>query len=329
LTRRILVLGGNGFIGQHVVAALAQCPWATPISASRRSPSSPIAHGVERICLDATDRDALRAAMNGIHGVVNCIAGDSRTIVASAGALFEEAASRGATLRVVHLSSMAVYGAATGLLDETAALSDASTPYVAAKVAAERLATASNSTVILRPGIVYGPGSAQWTERIACWLQARRIGDLGPRGDGYCNLLYIDDLVAAILQSLQLTGVAGGKFNLAAPSPPTWNEYFTAFALALAAPPVRRVTRRRLMIETKLLAPPLKVAERLCARLGIFSGRIPPAMPPSLLHLFQQNLRLDATRAEEVIGQRWTPIARGLRQASDWYRAELASLALQ
>jgi nucleoside-diphosphate-sugar epimerase len=329
VTKRILVLGGNGYIGRRVVAALAQSPWATPVAASRRFSPSTIAEGVEHIRLDATDRAALRAALKGIHGVVNCIAGDANSIVSSAGVLFEEAASRDPTLRIVHLSSMAVYGAATGFLEESAALSDSPTPYVRAKVAAERLATVFGDTVILRPGIVYGADSPQWTDRIARWLQARRIGDLGPRGDGYCNLLYIDDLVAAILQSLQLPGAAGGTFNLAAPSPPTWNEYFIAFALALAAPPVRRMTQRRLMIETKLLAPPLKIAELLGARLGIRSGSTPPAMPPSLLQLFRQDLRLDVRRAEELLGQRWTPFEQGLRQAADWYRADSASLALE
>jgi nucleoside-diphosphate-sugar epimerase len=326
MTARILVLGASGFIGRRVVAALAQSAWAAPVAASRRAPSA-FAEVVERIGLDATDRTALRAALHGIHGVVNCVSGDAATIATSAAVLFEEAARLNPAPRIVHLSSMAVYGDATGLLDESAALSEASTPYVRAKVAAERHADAFGAAVILRPGIVHGPGSPQWTVRIARWLEARRIGDLGARGDGSCNLIYIDDLIAAILHSLQLPAAAGCAFNLAAPAPPTWNEYFVAFARALGAVPVRRVTRRRLLLETKLLAPPLKIAELIGTKMGMAVGSMPEALPPSLLRLFRQDLRLDVTRAEEVLGQSWTPFERGVQMAADWYRAHSAASA--
>ncbi len=73
---------------------------------------------------------------------------------------------------------MAVYGGVTGAVSESAPLLG-QTPYAQAKVAAEAAAARYPRSVIFRPGIVYGPGSRQWTERIARWLRARRVGDLG------------------------------------------------------------------------------------------------------------------------------------------------------
>ena len=84
---------------------------------------------------------------------------------------------------IVHMSSLAVYGEATGDVDESTKPVGRLSDYGAAKVAAERAAWLAPSVVTLRPGIVYGPGSVQWSERIARLLVGHRIGDLGRGGD--------------------------------------------------------------------------------------------------------------------------------------------------
>jgi nucleoside-diphosphate-sugar epimerase len=217
------------------------------------------------------------------------------------------------------LSSMAVYGPAEGSIRESAPLAGTD-PYARAKIATEQCAAGYAAAVILRPGIVYGPGGPQWTRRIARWLFARRLGDLGAAGDGCCNLLYIDDLVKAITQSLRLADVEGRAFNLAMAQPPTWNDYFIRFARALGAVPVARIGRRRLQLETKLLAPPLKIAEILCARAGLRASRLPEPIPPSLLRLCRQEIRLDVGAAEESLQMSWTDLDQGLQRAAGWVR---------
>ena len=115
--------------------------------------------------------------------------------------------------------------------------------------------------VVFRPGCEYGPGGELWSRRVAKWLLARRLGDLGAAGDGYCNLVHIDDLVHAVLLSLRRPAAVGQIFNLAAPDPPTWNEYLVKYAIALGAVPVKRISKRALALETKILAIPLKMLE--------------------------------------------------------------------
>lgn len=316
---RVLVLGASGFIGRQVVAALAASDWATPVGARRR----PVPAGQSDIVqLDATDGAAVRRAMAGVGGVVNCVAGGGETIVGNARAVFEAAASLPEPPRIVHLSSMAVYGDMTGEVTESAAVGGALSPYGAAKLDAERLAAKGAGIAILRLGIVYGPHSAQWSERIARLLHAHRLGDLGSAGDGCSNLLYVGDAVAAILQSLRMPLEGSRIINLAGPAFPTWNEYFSRFALALGAVPVARISARRLKIEGKILAPPLKIAEIIAGKLapGIVP-KLPAPIPPSLVRLFAQDIRLNTEIATRDLDIDWTPLEEGLQRAAAAFSA--------
>jgi len=316
---RILVLGAGGFIGQRVVAALQASDWAIPIAAGHRTPLSNKC--LQTVWLDAADETALMPVAASADAIVNCIAGSAATIVATARALFSVAGRIPRPPRIVHLSSMLVYGSAVGIVDETAQLRSDVGAYAAAKIEAERLATSYADVVTLRPGCVYGPRGLQWSERIADLLRARRLGDLGAAGDGYCNMVHVDDVVAAVLSALCLPGLEGQAFNLGSPAPPTWNDYFLSFAKALGAVPVSRISPRRLTLEARLWAPPLKAAELAASRLRLHGSWIPPSIPPSLLRLWTHDIRLDVAKAQAVLGVAWTPAEVGLRETAAQLRA--------
>jgi len=322
MKQRVLVLGASGFIGGRVVKMLSESEWATPISASRRMIQSAGSESPEKIRVDATDPRQLAACLRGIDGVVNCITGNNETIIGNARALFTVVAGMPQRPRVVHLSSLAVYGSAEGSVDESAARGERLTGYGLAKFEAERLATrAALPVVILRPGIVYGPGSTQWSGRIARLLRARRLGDLGRAGDGLCNLVYVDDVASAIVRALRTPNLDGRVFNLSLPSPPTWNDYFLRFAKFLGAVPVRRITARRLRIESKVLAPPQKIAEIIVSKISPSLARLlPEPIPPSLIRLFAQEIRMQVDAAESALGLAWMDLDEGLKHAAACYR---------
>jgi nucleoside-diphosphate-sugar epimerase len=127
-------------------------------------------------------------------------------------------------------------------------------------------------------------------------------------------------VVSAIFQCLRQPGIAGQAFNLAMAEPPTWNDYFIAFARQIDAVPVARIGRRRLKLETRVLAPPLKIAEILLGKARLHSITLPEPIPPSLLRLWRQDMRLDVTRAEQLLQLRWTSLADGLAQSARWFR---------
>jgi nucleoside-diphosphate-sugar epimerase len=309
MPQRVLVLGAGGFIGRHVARALGATSWATPV-AGVRQPGRGAALNIEECVVDAVDPGSLKAALGTVAAVVNCVAGNDQVLIDSARALFTAAKTCSIPPRIVHLSTMSVYGSATGLaIEDTSALRGDLGPYSAAKVDAESHASAYPRCVVLRPGCVFGPDSEQWGIRIARLLLARRLGDLGTAGDGCCNLIAAEDVALAAVRALERPEVDGRAYNLSMSGQPSWNEFLVRYAIALGAVPVRRVTGRRLRLETKLLAPPYKIAELVARRARLAHSPLPPPMPPSLIRLMGQDLRLDVRRAEADLGLQWTALA--------------------
>lgn len=300
----VLVLGASGFIGSHVVAALSSHPAYRPIAASRKA-----AADGSRVALDATNPDAVRAAVREVGAVVNCLAGGEGAMTRATTALCEANPAR-----IVHLSSMAVYGAATGTVREDHTPVQPVGGYGQAKIDAEaivrRYADAGGQAVILRPTCVFGPGSSQWTTRIARLLQARRLGDLGSAGDGGCNLAFIDDLVDTVIASLDAP--SGGVFNISSSAELTWNQFLLRFARALDATPVRRIPARMLRLETKLLAPARRIGSKLV------KSPVTEAITPSLAALFAQDIWIDCSAATAELGLRPTPLDRMIDTSVRW-----------
>ena len=303
MKQRILVLGSEHFVAAGVHAALYASDWAEPTAYS----------GPPDLLSDKH--------LAGVQAVFNGTMGSPAAIAATARALYGALGRIGADVRVVHLSSMTVYGSLRGEALETAAMRTDLGAYGAAQVDAELLASQYRHSVILRPGCEYGPRCAQWSERIARLLCSHRLGDLGAAGDGVCNLLFVDDLLKAILASLRVQGIDGHRFNLAMRSPPTWNEYFVQLGRALGAVPISRIGGRRLRLETKLFAPPLKAMELIERRLRGQSRATPPPITPSLLNLCNQDITLNVERAEAAFDLAWTPLSEGLRQSAAAYHA--------
>jgi nucleoside-diphosphate-sugar epimerase len=318
-TMRVLVLGGSGYIGARLCERLAASGWATPVCASSRQSAA----GSVRV--DTTDMSSLVHALRDVDAVVNCVAGSRRAIADGAKALVL-ACIETSCPRIVHLSSMSVYGLREGVVRDDAATDPSLGWYARAKCEAEHcmsaFARAGGTAVVLRPGCVWGPGSQLWVGRIARLLDAHRLGDLGAAGDGWSNLVHVDNVCDAIEAALQLPEAPGRvrAYNVAAPDSPRWNEYFVDLALAIGATPVRRISQWQLRMDAWLGGPPLKIAQAAFAKLGRRGSRVPDPLPPNLVGLWERHLRLESPGAERDLSVRWTPYTTGLSQSAQWVR---------
>jgi nucleoside-diphosphate-sugar epimerase len=313
MTDPVLVLGASGFIGDHMLNGLAR--QGVPVIAGMRRPRK-VPDGIEVRQVDALDAASVAAALAGVSAVVNCIAVAPEEMTKATQVLAQAAGHR----RIVHLSTMSVYGGVTGLVTEDTPLRPEGA-YGEGKAECENIlrahATQGGSVVMLRPGCVHGPGSESWTARPARLLRAGRLGDLGPAGDGICNLTSVADLVSAAAAALRLQEGNGQAFNVSDPEPGEWNTYFLNLGRAIGATPVKRLSGRRLKVE-KLAAFPLKAMEIVGRKAKM---RMPDPMPPSLLRLFQQDIVLDHRQADAGLGFRRTPPAEALAEAAAWAKA--------
>jgi nucleoside-diphosphate-sugar epimerase len=260
----VLVTGAGGFLGGTLVEAIYfGRRFEVRAGISRWTSAPRIARlQVPIVLCDVMRPPSLAEAMAGVDSVVHCATSENLDVITEGTGNVLRAARAAGVRRVVHISSIAVYGAATGKIEETTeAPLGTLTPYGAAKRRAEKLCretvAGGQDVVMLRPAIIYGPFAAQWTVLYAARLRSRRWRDLGPLGDGKCNLVHVHDVVRYALAALHQPEVAGEEFNINGPDIVTWNEYARRFNAALGLPPLadRGVAKSR---ATTALTKPIR-----------------------------------------------------------------------
>ena len=106
---KILVIGASGFVGAAIVRAAMASNDVRPVACMRGSSQALDSLGIETRSCDASDPAALTHALEGVTYAVNCVLGSRATMLAVTRNLCGAARQLGLR-RIVHLSSMAVYG---------------------------------------------------------------------------------------------------------------------------------------------------------------------------------------------------------------------------
>lgn len=240
----VLVTGAGGFIGGWVVETL-HLSGSASVRAGIRNWSSAARLArfpVEIAMCDVLQKDSIAQAMAGTTCVIHCVSGSSEAIIQGTANMLEVALAQ-KVRRFVHLSSTEVYGNVSGKVDETFPCKSTGDPYGDAKIEAEKLCREYSrkglSLTLVRPSIVYGPFSRDWTVGFAQRLQSGNWGIFQGYGEGKCNLVYVADLVSGILLASRRECAAGEAFNLSGPEVITWNEYFRKFNEAMSLPKLR------------------------------------------------------------------------------------------
>src|SRR5947209_2951520 len=303
---RVLVTGGSGFIGSHVVDRLLAhghqpviydlrpSPWHQPGSVDTVLGSITDREGLERALhsCDAVAHLAAVADVNDVHAEPE----DAERVNARGTVAVLEAARRAGVKRIVYASTIWVYSdCLQDEVDEDTLLAPPSHLYTSTKLAGELYCKAYQELygidyTILRFGIPYGP-RAREAAVIPAFVNKAFAGDpLTLAGDGMQSrrFVYVEDLADGVALGLQ--DVAQNRvYNLAS------DENVTIRQIA--------ETVQELVGDVEIVTTP--------ARPGDFGGKI-----------------VCSRRAERELG--WTastPFSEGVRRYVEWRREQEALAA--
>jgi uncharacterized protein YbjT (DUF2867 family) len=234
----VTVFGGSGFLGRHVVRALAQRDYRIRVAVRRPElagylrPLGTVGQ-IEPLQANVRFPQSIEAAVRDADIVINLVGilfergGQRFDAVQAEGAeaVGRAAAAKGA--RLVHVSAIGA--------DENSA-----SHYARSKAAGERLALAAQpAAVIMRPSIVFGPED-EFFNRFAAMSRIAPALPLPGGGHTRFQPVFAGDVAEAIALAVDGKAKAGAIYELGGPDVHTFKELME-FTLAT-------VERRRLLL---------------------------------------------------------------------------------
>ncbi|OYU48219.1 MAG: complex I NDUFA9 subunit family protein [Rhizobiales bacterium PAR1] len=214
--RLVTIFGGSGFVGRHLVRALAKEGWRIRVAVRRPDLAGHLQplgavgqiHGIQA---NLRYRDSIARAIKGADAVVNLVGILSESgrqkfsTVQAQGARFvaEEAAKAGIT-NLVHLSAIGADANAEADYARTKALGEAA------------VLAAVPSAVVLRPSIVFGPED-QFFNRFANMARFSPVLPLIGGGETKFQPVYVGDVADAIAKALDGAAKPGATYELGGP----------------------------------------------------------------------------------------------------------------
>jgi nucleoside-diphosphate-sugar epimerase len=263
VNQQVLITGATGFLGGAMAFALADA--GASVRALARSPQKAERlrrRGIEVVQGDLTDYESLKRATAGCERVFHVAVSygsllQQRAANVEGTRLVARAAAEAGAERILHISSIAVYGNnVRGLVRESTPPAPGAFAYAISKTEGEGALinevcrADSLGYTILRPGMIYGPGSQPWTAKMYSLARLRPTPWFGD-GSGTTHPIYVDDVVGLALHAADHTAARGQVFNVTPDPAPSWRTFLGAYQQIaghdrwLGAPPslIRGLTR--------------------------------------------------------------------------------------
>ena len=322
----ILVIGANGFIGSNLCQSLIQSGQSV-VGLVRESSDLAFLKGLGRLQIvkgDITAKESLTAAMQDVAVVYN-VAGlvsdwgpweiFQRVNVDGVRNVMESARLEGIR-RVVHLSSVSVYGFPGGSdIDEnTPWITRAGDPYSTTKAEGEKIALSYQSDQLkvtaIRPAGVYGPNDRTTTLQLVPVLLSRQFGYVNG-GRHLMAPVYIDNLVQMMRLAAESDKAAGQAYNAMDEGRVTWKEYAEWMCQDLGC-------KNPWLSVPRLVAWPLATVIEAAAKL--FNKKESPMINKYRIRAVMQDNHYSIQKAKNQLGYHPTVSTReGIKATIQWY----------
>lgn len=234
----VTIFGGSGFLGRHVVRALARQGYRIRVAVRRPDLAGhlqPLGRVGQIHAVQANLRypTSVEAALRDAAVAINLV-----------GILFERGQQRFSQVQAEGAGHVARAAAAGGarLIHVSAIGADADSPslYARSKAAGEEaVRSATPAAVILRPSIVFGPED-DFFNRFASLARFAPVLPLVGGGETRFQPVFVGDVAQAVLKALDGRAKAGTTYELGGPEVKTFREILE-FVLAT-------IERRRLLV---------------------------------------------------------------------------------
>ncbi|WP_315702202.1 MULTISPECIES: complex I NDUFA9 subunit family protein [unclassified Bradyrhizobium] len=218
----VTVFGGSGFLGRHVVRALAKRDYRIRVAVRRPELAGhlqPLGRVGQIHAVQANLRypASVDAAMRDAHAVINLVGvltesgAQTFNAVQAEGAATVAKAAAGAGAQLVHVSAIGA--------DEASA-----SAYARAKAAGEKaVLTALPTATIMRPSVVFGPED-DFTNRFAGLARISPFLPLIGGGQTRMQPVYVGDVATAIADAVDGKARAGTTYELGGPEVLSFRE---------------------------------------------------------------------------------------------------------
>jgi nucleoside-diphosphate-sugar epimerase len=318
-----LVTGATGFIGRHLIERLKDQGERVRALYRDEGKRRLYLNSVEEaVAGDACEAAVMRQAVDGVSIIYHCAAAHSTapidvirsTNLASVQTLFEAVREAKSSARIVLMSSINVLGS-VNYENATEAMPRRRTNdlHVDLKAAAEELAereiAGGANILVLRPGLVYGPGDHN-LQKLAHAIYVGKFRYIGSR-DHIVPLVHVSDMSQAMILAGHASPTVSRWYNITDGSRTTIGQLVGKIASVMGIPEPTRVM--------PAIVP--RLANSVCGLLG----RKGP-VSPSALRFLGTSRHVDIRRARSELG--FDPrvgIAEGLQGMASWLRETTAA----
>ncbi len=219
----VTVFGGSGFLGRHVVAALARQGYRIRVAVRRPDNCGflkplGLVGQIQAVQANLRYPASVVAAVEGASAVVNCV-----------GILFESGAQRFKSVQDEGARTLAAAARDAGVptfihVSAIGANAESASSYAVSKASAEQHVLACNPrAIILRPSIIFGPEDKFFNKFAAL---ARFLPFLPLIGGGMTKFqpVYVCDVADAVVAGVQGKAQAGQIYELGGPQVKTFKQ---------------------------------------------------------------------------------------------------------